>query len=305
MKILLATDGSPGAREACWLLAHLPCREQESLLILSVVPVPSSVGASDVYPPLVDLTETHRMHSDADLADAAQMFEGFPGQVTTMQRTGHVPSEILQTAAEAEVDLIVLGAHGHSALTRLVLGSVSDTVATHAETSVLVVRPGIKEQPPTHDLRVMLAVDDSPTSRVLIREFKKFTWGPHVQVQVVSVSSSTHLYRQDLAIDLSHHLQEEREAARRYAAEVAEELRSVAPKVEVRVLSGDHVGQTLVEAAAEFQSDIVVCGGTRGGALKRFLLGSSSKYVLRHAECSVWIVRGAGETPSENADEAR
>jgi len=47
---------------------------------------------------------------------------------------------ILQEAAEWPADWIVLGSHGSSGLSRFLIGSTSETVATHATCSVEVVR---------------------------------------------------------------------------------------------------------------------------------------------------------------------
>jgi len=51
------------------------------------------------------------------------------------------PKEIiLQEAAEWPADMIVLGSHGSSGLSRFLLGSTSEAVATHATCSVEVIR---------------------------------------------------------------------------------------------------------------------------------------------------------------------
>ena len=51
------------------------------------------------------------------------------------------PKEIiLQEAATWPADWIVLGSHGSSGLSRFLIGSTSETVATHATCSVEVVR---------------------------------------------------------------------------------------------------------------------------------------------------------------------
>ena len=57
------------------------------------------------------------------------------------------PKEIiLQEAAEWGADLIVVGSHGHGGLDRFLLGSTSETVATHAACSVEVIRK--RQTPP-------------------------------------------------------------------------------------------------------------------------------------------------------------
>ncbi|HKX33559.1 MAG TPA: universal stress protein, partial [Blastocatellia bacterium] len=53
---------------------------------------------------------------------------------------GHTVSRILEEAESWGADLIVLGSHGYRGLTRFLLGSVSNAVATHAKCSVEIVR---------------------------------------------------------------------------------------------------------------------------------------------------------------------
>jgi len=53
---------------------------------------------------------------------------------------GSAKEEILKNAKEINADFIILGAHGRTGLTSLLLGSVSLAVTTHANCSVLIVR---------------------------------------------------------------------------------------------------------------------------------------------------------------------
>src|SRR4029079_2845142 len=53
---------------------------------------------------------------------------------------GHPVQEILDRADRWGADLIVVGSHGYRGLRRLLLGSVSQAVASHAKCSVEIVR---------------------------------------------------------------------------------------------------------------------------------------------------------------------
>jgi nucleotide-binding universal stress UspA family protein len=53
---------------------------------------------------------------------------------------GDPATEILRVAREVPCDLIVLGTHGRTGLTRLVLGSVAEEVLRKAPCSVLTVK---------------------------------------------------------------------------------------------------------------------------------------------------------------------
>jgi nucleotide-binding universal stress UspA family protein len=58
-------------------------------------------------------------------------------------RTGKPAAEIVSEAAEWEADLIVVGSHGRSRATRLILGSVAEAVMRDAPCSVLVIPPSL------------------------------------------------------------------------------------------------------------------------------------------------------------------
>jgi len=60
----------------------------------------------------------------------------------TLLRQGHksVWREILAAAVEEGADLIVIGTHGREGVMRVVLGSVAERVAHHAEVPVMLVR---------------------------------------------------------------------------------------------------------------------------------------------------------------------
>jgi nucleotide-binding universal stress UspA family protein len=65
----------------------------------------------------------------------------------------------------------------------------------------------------------------------------------------------------------------------------------VAPSVHSYVIECDHIGDGIVKFSEEQDCDLVVMGNTSRSKLGRWLLGSVSRYVLRHAPCSVWITR--------------
>jgi nucleotide-binding universal stress UspA family protein len=73
----------------------------------------------------------------ASLADAA----GFRSRALAIEAA---PSwkQIVKCADEREASLIVLGSHGHSGLSDVLVGSVASAVASHSRRSVLIVHRG-------------------------------------------------------------------------------------------------------------------------------------------------------------------
>jgi nucleotide-binding universal stress UspA family protein len=57
-----------------------------------------------------------------------------------------VPEEaIVRLAEEEEVDMIVLGSHGRTGITRLLLGSVAEAIVRKAHCPVLVYKQPVKQ----------------------------------------------------------------------------------------------------------------------------------------------------------------
>lgn len=58
---------------------------------------------------------------------------------------GNVAQEIVDFAKKKDVDLIVLGSHGHSGLLRVLMGSVAEAVVRTAPVPVLTLKPNAKQ----------------------------------------------------------------------------------------------------------------------------------------------------------------
>jgi nucleotide-binding universal stress UspA family protein len=63
-------------------------------------------------------------------------------------RRGDPRSVILEEAKEWDADLIVVGSHGYTGIKRLLLGSVAQSVVSHAPCSVEVVRQKTENENP-------------------------------------------------------------------------------------------------------------------------------------------------------------
>jgi nucleotide-binding universal stress UspA family protein len=142
MKILLAIDGSPHAQEAVEEVRQRPWPQGSRVRVLSVVqPIvpPAADFAAGVALPQ-DLWDEQRRAAHTVVADAARALASTPLEAEPLVREGDPKSAIVEEAAAWNADLIVMGSHGHSALERLLLGSVANSVINHSPCSVEVVR---------------------------------------------------------------------------------------------------------------------------------------------------------------------
>lgn len=65
-------------------------------------------------------------------------------KVKTLIKTGKPFVEIIETAAEEDIDIIIIAAHGHSAVEKILFGSTADKVVRKAPCPVLTIREPLK-----------------------------------------------------------------------------------------------------------------------------------------------------------------
>jgi nucleotide-binding universal stress UspA family protein len=203
-----------------------------------------------------------------------------------------VPS-ILAEAKSIDADLIVLGAKGHTMLHRLLLGSTSDSVATLATCSVLVVRSKPDREDPMNDPpKLLIGYDGSAGSREAIAEQLSLNWNPKTEVHLVSVAAQAYAFFDDTYASMAAAYEDEQvERLRTDAEQMCGQIAKTLPNTNLQVPRVNHIGDAIVNAADGNDDDLIVVGDTGHNLIGELLLGSTTKYVLRHAGCSVWISR--------------
>jgi nucleotide-binding universal stress UspA family protein len=85
------------------------------------------------------------------------------------------------------------------------------------------------------------------------------------------------------------------EQAKALVEETAQRLRAAGLNVSTVVEEGDPK-TNIIDHAAHWHADLIVLGSHGRKGIDRFLLGSVSEAVVRHAPCSVEIVRVPAQT---------
>ena len=147
MKILFATDGAKQSDAAIEMLKRFRLGDGDEVKIVSVIDmaVPMAVDIYGGYlPDTTEFEKTARVNAGKILNDAseklAKYFADPPLSIQTEVLFGSPESRIVEAADEFHPNLVVVGSHGYSTWERLILGSVSDSVAHHVPCSVLIVR---------------------------------------------------------------------------------------------------------------------------------------------------------------------
>jgi len=138
-KILFPTDFSDASQKALGHIKQLKGAgaqevtvlhviDEKELLVLSRVPDQFLQIKADIEKEMVEAMAV----IEADLTA-----QGF--RVRPIVKTGKPFTEIMATAAEEKVSIIVLGSHGKSNIQEMLLGSVSENVIRHAKVPVMII----------------------------------------------------------------------------------------------------------------------------------------------------------------------
>lgn len=146
MKILLAVDGSEYSYAAAEAVARRPWPANSEVKVFTAI--------EPFTPYMTEMWATsNELWEDLEKASKAQATKAINGAIerlnTAQDKTlkvstdiveGNAQSAILDEAEKWGADLIMLGSHGYTGLRRLLLGSISQNIASHAHCSVEIVR---------------------------------------------------------------------------------------------------------------------------------------------------------------------
>ena len=127
-----------GAQRALEAAVELAGRDHAELLGLAIEAHLPHYGAT--VGEVDEEREVEEQACKALIAEATAVAEAHGVALHGLIRAGHPAQQIVQAAAEAHADLIVVGHRGHSGVWGRFLGSTAEKVSRHAETSVLIVR---------------------------------------------------------------------------------------------------------------------------------------------------------------------
>jgi len=143
-------------------------------------------------------------------------------------------------------------------------------------------------------MRVLLAIDGSKYSDAAVQSLAERGHSPDSEVKVVHVIEPLPVSPDGqvwgFALDLTAILDEQLKAAKELVTRAGDVLRTAGWKVSTFVGEGDPKS-VIVDQAAAWNADLVVVGSHGRKGLDHFLLGSVSEAVVRHARCSVEVVR--------------
>ena len=284
-QILVPTDFSDNAQHAVDYAVDLAKRCSAKLHLLHTPVVPTYLLMDLSYSPGPEAV-TRILNDSQEALDAqAKAIADAGVELFTAIREGTVHEVIRDYAKEHDVDLVVVGTHGRTGVSKLMYGSVTERVIKTVHTPILVVPPGGHERPPTS---IVISYDFSGPSRRaadvaraihgvfggslhLVHSYLD-VWGEYTDRGAV-VGEAAEKRREALRLGLQEMLEAD-----------SKEIFSMAPQnVQTHLVTGDPAGGIL--QVAEDVDATLICAGTTGkSGIERLLIGSVARRLLHDSQ---------------------
>lgn len=138
--ILVPHDGSPQAWDALeHALAEYP---QAAITVLHVIdPMHTGYSPGTMLPDFSDQWyEKAKETAEEIFEEARERAADHAGEFETVRDLGRPSRKIVDYVDEHDIDHVVIGSHGRTGVTRILLGSVAETVARRSPEPVTIVR---------------------------------------------------------------------------------------------------------------------------------------------------------------------
>jgi nucleotide-binding universal stress UspA family protein len=223
--------------------------------------------------------------------------------------TGAVATAICDEADALEADLIVVGTHGLTGLSRLLLGSVAEQVVRHARCSVLT----LTRDADVSDVagqRIMVATDFSDSAREACSRADR--WAQQLSTSVLlfhacawpawvhptdAASPASGMPTGGVVAPTESYVRDLLNATRAKLEVVRRNQFPEVQDVAVEVTTHTHPATAICDRAERDDVDMIVVGTLGRTGLARLLIGSVAERVVRHATTPVLCVRDRGAPP--------
>lgn len=205
---------------------------------------------------------------------AAPFLNGTPFTSSLVEM--NIVDAIISKASEIEADLIVMGTHGRSGISRVVAGSVAEEVIRAENRPVLVIRKGLKPPDPPQPTftRVLCPVNFTDVAKDAL------LWA-------LAVSSK---YSANLTVVYSvEHDNEIVDMAREKLDKWISDVTDRQCDCDVLVRSGD-ASESIIRFADHNHFDLIIVGAQKKPFLETVIFGTTTERIMHHSPCPVLVI---------------
>ena len=307
MKVLLATDQSRHSRAAAKFLQNITLPVDSKLFVLYVNTVGQSPklrkpGKRDqVAKSMSNLADEVRKKALQHLNSLEKSFQNSKLNIHSFILDGIPGEQVLKAIKMHKIDLAVLGSRGHSKISRLLLGSVSEWIVNEASCSVLIGRPLSHKPKSSGGLNILVATDGSADAQAAVQFLTNLKFPPSSTVTLLHVVkkhvvetgalfTTNRMSEAEFCDVVEKSLKAKGRKGTALLRDTQKQFKGSGLKIVEELAFGNEADEIL-KAVKRVRADLVVVGSRGVTGLRRILLGSVSHNIALHAQCSVLIAR--------------
>ncbi len=283
-QILVPTDFSKNAQHAVTYATELARRCSARLHLLHTPVIPTYLLMDLSYSPGPEAVTRILNDSQDALDEQAKGLAAAGVEYFTVIREGTVHEVIRDYAKEHDVDLVVVGTHGRTGVSKLMYGSVTERVIKTVHTPIIVIPPDGDKMPRSTVIAYDFSAPSKRAAEVAGAIHQIFggplhmvhsyldVWGEYTDRGAV-VGEAAEKRREALHLGLEEMLE----------AESRELFPGDAKDIETHLVTGDPA-EGLLRVAEDVDATLICAGTTGKSGIERLLIGSVARRLLHDSK---------------------
>ena len=296
--IMVPTDGSGFDREAIRVALRIAERTDAKVQLVRVLANGTFFGMAAADDGTSVSAELLRSERDTALSElyalAAECRAISKADITVDLHAGPIADVLEGYARRHDVDLIVISAHGRSGISRLSLGSVTDSLIRHTTIPVLVVKPPtsyLNPQVSEAFKRIVVPLDGSTLAEQILPRVLTLAKLEDAEITLLNVLVPQSYSQKEIVDSNLPWWDKDVSLAQAYLFRMAGRLRRNGVAVTTDIVIGEHVANSIGDFASREKADLIAIATHGRGGLARMLRGSVADAIMHSARMSMLVFK--------------
>ena len=309
--IMVPTDGSGFDREAIRVALRMGERCDAKVRLVRVLATGSFFGmaaAAEGTAVAADIVRSERNRALSELyALAAECRATSKADISVDLHAGPINDVLEGYARRNDVDLIVISTHARSGLSRLSLGSVTDSLIRHTTIPVLVVKPSMSYlNPQVRDMfrRIVVPLDGSSLAEQILPRVLMLAKLEDAELTLLNVLVPQSYSQREIADPSLPWWDKDISVAQSYLFRIAGGLRRTGVPVTTDIVISENIAGAIGDFASREKADLIAIATHGRGGLNRVLHGSVADAIMHSTRMSMLVFKPDTVTAAETSPSA-
>jgi len=294
--IMVPTDGSGFDREAIRVALRIADRTAARVRLVRVLATGTFFGVAAEGTPLpLDVSRSERDSALSELYSlAAECRATSKADICVDLHAGPISDVLQGYARRNDVDLIVMSTHGRNGISRLSLGSVTDSLIRHTTIPVLVVKPPtsyLNPQVVEGFKRIIVPLDGSVLAEQILPRVLTLAKLEDAEITLLNVLVPQSYSQKEIADPVLPWWEKDVATAQTYLFRIAAELRRDGLSVTTDIVIAENVANAIRDFASREKADLIAIATHGRGGLARMLRGSVADAIMHSGRMSMLVLK--------------